>query len=70
MKAVEEKDRLRAFQSPVRGNEIMKTCGITPGPQVGKLKKRIEEAILEGEIPNDHDAAYDYLLKIKDEIIG
>ena len=66
MVAVEEKDRMRAFQSPVRGDEIMAVCGIGPGPQVGKLKTMIEEAILEGEIPNDHDAAYAYLLKIKD----
>ena len=70
MKAVEEKDRLRAFQSPVRGDEIMMTCGIPPGPRVGKLKKRIEEAILDGEIPNEHDAAHAYLLKIKDEMIS
>jgi len=69
IKEVEEKDRMRAFQSPVRGDEIMKVCKIEPGPMVGKLKKMIEEAILEGEIPNEHDAAYQYLLKIKDQVL-
>ena len=66
---VEEKDKMRAFQSPVRGEEIMRICGLRPGPMVGKLKKMIEEAILEGEISNEHDAAFDYLLKIKDKMI-
>ncbi|MCD6116934.1 HD domain-containing protein, partial [bacterium] len=66
---VKEKDKMRAFQSPVRGDEIMKVCGVGPGPQVGALKKTIEEAILDGKIPNEHDAAYEYLLGIKDEFI-
>jgi len=67
MKEVEEKDRMRAFQSPVKGDEIMAVCGLPSGPPVGKIKKQLEEAILDGIIPNDHDAAYQYLLKIKDE---
>ena len=70
LEEVEEKDRMKAFQSPVRGDEIMAACGIEPGPKVGKLKKNIEEAILDGIIPNEHDAAYQYLLGIKDEILG
>ncbi len=68
LQEVEGKDQMRAFQSPVRGEEIMRVCNLKPGPQIGKLKKMIEEAILEGDIPNDYDAAYQYLLSIKDTI--
>lgn len=67
---VEEKDRLRNWQPPVKGDEIMAVCGLQPGKQVGLLKKAIEEAILEGKIPNEHDAALAYLLHIKDEVLG
>lgn len=67
---VEERDRIRNFQSPVRGNEIMKICKIQPGRKVGILKKKIEEAILEGKIPNEHDAALKYLYEIKDSVLS
>lgn len=70
MQDVQQRDALRAFQSPVRGDVIMKECGIPAGPLVGKIKKAIEEAILDGEIENDYDAAYAYFLKIKDEYMS
>jgi poly(A) polymerase len=67
---VEERDRIRNFQSPVRGNEIMQICGLQPSREVGLIKKKIEEAILDGIIPNDYEAALDYLYKIKDEVLN
>jgi tRNA nucleotidyltransferase/poly(A) polymerase len=64
---VRERDALRAFQSPVRGEEIMELCGIGPSRTVGVIKTAIEEAILDGIIPNTYDAAKAYFLKHKDE---
>jgi poly(A) polymerase len=70
MKEVEGKDKIRNWQPPLRGDEIMEICGLSPGKMVGILKDRITDAILDGIIPNDHDAAREYLLRIKDEVIG
>jgi len=70
MAEVEEKDRLRNWQPPLRGDEIMQVCGLEPGPAVGILKSAVTDAILDGLIPNEHDAALEFLLKVKDKILG
>ena len=67
---VEERDRLRNWQPPVKGEEIMAACGLQQGREVGMLKSAIEEAILDGTIPNNHDSALEYLLQIKDAVLN
>jgi len=69
MTEVEERDHLRSFQPPVDGKEIMETLGLEPSRVVGTLKEAVREAILDGRIPNEHDAAFAYLMEIKDEIL-
>ena len=64
-----ETDQLRAFQSPVRGEEIMELAGLRPGPTIGKIKKELERAILDGEVPNEHDPVLEYFYGIKDRYL-
>ena len=67
MNEVIEIDKLKAFQSPVRGDEIMKMFDLGPGKEVGKIKTMVEDAIIDGEISNDYSSAMSFLDQIKQQ---
>ena len=63
LREIEEKDAVRTFQPPVHGDEIIEAFGIPPGPMIGVIKSAIKEAILDGVIPNDHQAAREFMIQ-------
>ena len=69
IKEVEERDRIRNFQPPITGQEIMEAFDLEPCKEIGQIKEAIKEAILEGEIPNEHKPSYDFMIQ-KGLILG
>lgn len=70
IKEVEQKDRIRNWKNPISGEEIMEEFDIGPSRLIGDIKDDIKEAILNGDIPNEHDAAYEYMLKNKSKYLN
>lgn len=69
IKEVEEKDQVRNFQPPISGTEIMEMFQLKPGRAIGILKEKVKEAILEGEIPNEREAAIEFIKKQADRLM-
>ena len=63
LKKLEKKDKKHNFHPPGDGTEIMHVFDLQPCQEIGSLKSAIKDAILDGIIPNEHDAAFEYMLK-------
>ncbi|MBD5194637.1 MAG: HD domain-containing protein [Bacteroidales bacterium] len=63
MGEISDADALRTWTNPINGNEIMKHFNLSPGPEISLIKEAVKEAILDGRIPYDHDAAWEFVIK-------
>ena len=68
IKDVEERDKIRNWQPPITGEVIIKTFNLSPCKTIGDIKHAIKEAILEGDIENNYEAAFDYMLQVGNEL--
>lgn len=68
LKEVEEKDQVRNWQPPITGEDIMKAFDMQPGKEIGIIKNAIREAILDGDLENNYDAAYEFMIKQGEEL--
>lgn len=70
MAQINDADALRNWKNPINGNEIIEHFQVAPGKEIAAIKDAVKEAILEGKIPYEHDAAWEYVLSIAPSILG
>ena len=70
MTQINDADALRNWKNPVNGNEIIEHFNIAPGKEIAAIKDAVKEAVMDGRIPCEHDAAWEYVLEIAPSILG